>query len=543
MADAPQVGTAHAKPAVTLPDAPLGVVGAGTMGSGIAQVAAAGGLHAKLYDAADGTAQRAVGKIGDLLKRGVDRGRITKEAAGETLRRIEPVDSLQSLEDCFMVIEAAPENLEIKTEIFQQLAAVCADDAVLATNTSSIPVTSVAGGVDRPERVVGMHFFNPVPLMKLVEVIAGMNSGEYALAVTREVARRMGREPIDAVDGPGFLVNRCSRPFLLEAQRLLQERVADHERIDRIARLGGGFRMGPFELSDLVGVDTGYDIARSFYELGHNEPRWQPSGIPARMVAAGRLGRKIGHGYYRYPAQGEYRDEDPSARMPESASGLIEIHGNTTLADQLRRLAAAAGYEVVGPTDDGSERRALIIDARVNGAGMGLSKFGGPVAVLCAGNSLAQAAQGKDYAGFHCLPPLGESHAVELTRGTATSEITAGATAHFFHAIGKHVIWVGDAPGLVLGRIVCQLVNEAAFAAQEGVGTPSDIDKGVRLGLNYPRGLLEWGDMIGLDQVLATLDALQSEIGGDRYRAAPLLRRMVNESRTGRKAARGFYSY
>lgn len=513
------------------------------MGSGIAQVAAAGGLHVKLYDAADGAAHRSVSRIGDLLKRGVDRGRITREAAGETLRRIDPVDSLQSLEDCFMVIEAAPENLELKTEIFQQLAAVCADDTVLATNTSSIPVTAVAGGVDHPERVVGMHFFNPVPLMKLVEVIAGMNSGEYALAVTREVARRMGREPIDAIDGPGFLVNRCSRPFLLEAQRLLQERVADHERVDRVVRLGGGFRMGPFELSDLVGVDVGYDIARSFYALSHNEPRWQPSVIPGQMVAAGRLGRKSGRGYYRYPEQREHRDADPSPRLPEQASGVVEIHGQSPLADQLRRLAGAAGYTVVGPADNQSGQRALVIDARTDAAGMGLSKFAGPVAVLCAGTSLAQAARGKDYAGFHCLPPLGELHAVELTRGTATSDITAGATTHFFHAIGKHVIWVGDAPGLVLGRIVCQLVNEAAFAAQEGVGTPADIDKGVRLGLNYPRGLLEWADHIGLSQVLATLDALRREVGGDRYRAAPLLRRMVAEGRTGRDAGRGFYSY
>ncbi|MBK5231326.1 MAG: 3-hydroxybutyryl-CoA dehydrogenase, partial [Thermoleophilia bacterium] len=162
---------------------------------------------------------------------------------------------------------------------------------------------------------------------------------------------------------------------------------------------------------------------------------------------------------------------------------------------------------------------------------------------LCAGNSLAQAAAGKDYAGFHCIPPLSQSHAVELTRGAATSEITAGATAHFFHALGMHVIWVGDAPGLVLGRIVCQLINEAAFAVQEGVGTPADIDKGVRLGLNYPRGLLEWADQIGLDQVLATLDALRREVGGDRYRAAPLLRRMVHDGHTGQAVSRGFYSY
>lgn len=531
-------------PVPELPDAPVGVVGAGTMGSGIAQVAAAGGFQVKLFDAAEGAADRAAARIGDLLKRYVDRGRATKEAAAATLRRIEPVRSMQDLHDCFIVIEAAPEDLRIKQDLFNQLATVCRGDTVFATNTSSLPVTSIAAGVDRPARLVGMHFFNPVPMMRLVEVIAGMNSGRGALAIAHEVAKRMGREPIDAADGPGFLVNRCSRPFLLEAQRLLQERVADHERIDRIVRMCGGFRMGPFELSDLVGVDVGYDIARSFYALSHHEPRWQPSGIPERMIAAGHLGRKSGRGYYNYPAEGgDYRDADPSAQIPETADGVIEIHGDGLLADQLRRLAEAAGYTIAERDVEGFSRRTLVIDARAIGAGTGLSKFAGPVAVLCAGTSLAKAAGTKDFAGFHCLPPLGELHAVELTRGTHTSDITAGATAHFFHSIGRHVIWVGDAPGLVMGRIVCQLVNEAAFALQEGVGSAADVDKGVRLGLNYPRGILEWADQIGLAQVLETLDALQTEIGGDRYRAAPLLRRMVAEGRTGRQAGHGFYEY
>ncbi|MBI5310623.1 MAG: 3-hydroxyacyl-CoA dehydrogenase [Actinobacteria bacterium] len=436
---------------VELPDAPIGVVGAGTMGQGIAQVAAGGGMHVRLFDVADGAAERAVNRIGDLLKRAVDRGRSTQQSASETLRRLEPVHDLEELADCFMVIEAAPEDLAIKQDLFRDLAALCGPDTIIATNTSSIPVTAVASGIDNPERVVGMHFFNPVPLMKLVEVIAGMNSGARALAATREVARRMGREPIDAADGPGFLVNRCSRPFLLEAQRLMQERVADHHLIDRIARLGGGFRMGPFELSDLVGIDVGYDIARSFYELSHNEPRWQPTGIPPRLIAAGRLGRKSRRGYYTYDAEGRYRDEDPSARLPESASGQVEIIGQTTLADQLRRLAEGTGYTVVGREDGTSGPRALVIDARIANAGTGIHNPAGPVAVLCAGNSLAEASAGKDYAGFHCLPPMGETRLVELTRGTATSEFTAGATAHFFHAIGMHVVWVGDTPGLVLG--------------------------------------------------------------------------------------------
>jgi 3-hydroxybutyryl-CoA dehydrogenase len=431
---------------------------------------------------------------------------------------------LDDLGDCFLISEAIAEKLEIKQELFSKLAASTAPGTVFATNTSSLPVTAIAAGVPQPERVVGMHFFNPVPLMRLVEVIAGMNSAPEALEVARAVGEAMGREVIDANDGPGFVVNRVSRPFLLEAQQLISEGIADAATIDRVTRLGGGFRMGPLELSDLVGVDVGYDIAQSFYSLGHGEPRWRPSGIPAQLVAAGRLGRKSGRGYYEYPEVGPYRPEDPAPQMIESASGAVDVIGETPLAHELRRLAGAAGYEEGAPAETA---RRITIDARLVTAGRDLDLSRGPVAVLCAGTSLAAAARGRDMAGFHCLPPLGEARAVELTRGAGTSDETWTATRHFFHAIGKHVIEVGDAPGLVLGRIVAQLINEACFALQEKVGSTSDIDKGVALGLNYPRGLFAWRDAIGSAQVLATLDGLQREVGGDRYRAAGVLRRAV----------------
>jgi 3-hydroxybutyryl-CoA dehydrogenase len=529
--------------AVTLPYGPVGVVGAGTMGSGIAQVAAVGGFDVLLFDVADGAAAAAVGKIGDFLNRSVERARLDAGTAGAAIQRIQPVDTIEDLAGCFIVIEAVAEKLEIKQDLFGKLAALSTPETVFATNTSSLPVTAIASTVPHPERVVGMHFFNPVPLMKLVEVIAGMNSDPRALKIARGVATQMQREPINANDGPGFLVNRVSRPFLLEAQKLLQERVADHEKIDRIVRLGGGFRMGPFELSDLVGIDVGYDIAQSFYALGYNEPRWQPSGIPARMIAAGRLGRKSGQGYYTYPKGAPYRHEDPPPQYPESASGQIAIIGRTEVAGQLRRLAQGAGYAIVEKFDPAGGPLAIVVDARAAGAGNDIPKLDAPVAVLCAGSSLATAARGRDFVGFHCLPPLGEGHNVEITTGSGTSEATLGAARHFFHSIGKHIDTVSDAPGLVLGRIVCQLINEASFAIQEGVGSPTDIDKGVQLGLSYPRGLLAWADMIGLDQVLATIDGLQREIGGDRYRAAPLLRRMVAEGHIGRSAGRGFYEY
>jgi 3-hydroxybutyryl-CoA dehydrogenase len=508
--------------AEALPDAPIGVVGAGTMGAGIAQVAATGGLQVKLLDAVDGAADAARERIGGFLDRAVAREKLTAEGAQEAKARIEAVAVAEELEDCFLVIEAVAEKLEVKQQLFKQLAGTCGEQTVLATNTSSLPVTAIAAAVPVPGRVVGMHFFNPVPLMQLVEVVAGMNSEPRALDVARAVGAAMGREVIDASDGPGFLVNRVSRPFLLEAQQLLSEGLADAATIDRALRLGGGFRMGPFELSDLVGVDVGYDIARSFYELGHGEPRWRPSTIPPQMIAGGRLGRKSGRGYYNYPQDAEYRPADPPPQQIESASGIVDVIGTNAVAGELRRLAEAAGYEVGGAA---GAPRVITVDARDDVAGEGLDDVRGAITLLCAGNSLAAAAGARDRSGFHCLPPLSETRAVEVTRTKATSEETITATRHFFHAIGKHVIEVGDAPGLVLGRIVCQLINEASFALQERVGTAADVDKGVQLGLNYPRGPFQWLDQIGRAQVVATLDALQREVGGDRYRVAGILRR------------------
>ena len=212
--------------------------------------------------------------------------------------------SLEELAACELVIEAAPERLELKRELFARLSRACGPDAVLATNTSSIPVTALASAAARPEQVVGMHFFNPPPLMGLLEVIRADQTGEAALRVACEVGEAMGKQVILAADSPGFLVNRCGRPFGAEALRLVQERVAGHEQVDRVCRMGGGFRMGPFELMDLVGIDVGLEVAISFTELSFGEPRWKPNPIQARMVAAGRLGRKTGRGYYEYREAG-----------------------------------------------------------------------------------------------------------------------------------------------------------------------------------------------------------------------------------------------
>jgi 3-hydroxyacyl-CoA dehydrogenase len=408
----------------TPPARVIGVLGAGTMGSGIAQLAARSGARTLLHDPIPEALAKGIENARRGLAKEAEKGKLTNEQAKSALEQLRPIEDMAALADCELVIEAAPERLELKHDLYTRLAQIVSAECVLASNTSSLPITAIASAVPHPERVVGMHFFNPAPLMRLLEIVAGEQSSERALAVAHATGEAMGKTVIRAQDGPGFLVNRCNRPFGLEALRLLQERIADVETIDRTMRVKGGFRMGPFELMDLVGVDTGFEISKSFYEQSFGEPRWRPSPIAARYVAAGLHGRKSGRGYYDY-SRDPHRPPDPD-------------------------------------------------------------------------------------------PPEGDSAAYAKVRPAA---------------------------GGVLERILFQVINECAFALGEGVGSAQDIDTGMVLGLNYPRGPLAWGDEIGLDHVLAVLDGLCEEYREERYRPAPALRRLVREGRLGRATGAGFFAY
>jgi 3-hydroxybutyryl-CoA dehydrogenase len=463
----------------------IGVVGAGTMGAGIAQIACLGKLETRLHDPIPEALAAGEERLRAGLDKGAERQRWSSEVAERAAALLGTAPRLNDLHGCDLVIEAAPEDLGLKRELFGRLAEACGPDAVLATNTSSLSVAAIAAAVPEPQRVVGMHFFNPPALMKLVEIVGGPQSSDRALRLATEVGERMGRTPVRAADEIGFLANRCARPYSLEALRLLGDRVADHATIDRICRIGGGFRMGPFELMDLVGIDVNFEVAKSFWEQSFHEPRWQPHPIQQQMVSSGRLGRKSGRGYYDYTRE-PYRPQDPD---PTAATG------------DRPRVAA----------------------------------------IMLAEGSLAKLDEGRGSVGYHLLGPLEEARLVELTAGEHTPARAREDAESAFRASGLQVEWVGDCPGLVLGRIVCQLVNEAAFALQKGIGSAQDIDTALRLGFNFPRGPLEWGDAIGLDHVLSVLDALRDELGEERYRAAPLLRRMVADGDLGRASGRGFF--
>jgi 3-hydroxybutyryl-CoA dehydrogenase len=533
----------RAESAAPAPAAVIGVLGAGTMGWGIAQLAARSGARTLLYDPVPGALERGLERARAGLAKEAERGRLPGGDARVAGERLEPVADLDALAPCELVIEAVPERLELKHELFERLSAgIVSERCVLATNTSSLLVTAIAAAASHPERVVGMHFFNPAPLMRLLEVVAGEESSEEALALASATGEGMGKTVIRASDGPGFLVNRCNRPFGLEALRLLQERLAEIETIDRVCRLEGGFRMGPFELMDLVGVDTGFEISKSFYAQSFGEPRWRPSPVTARYVAAGRYGRKSGRGYYDYAVE-PYREPDPDPPPAGGGDGAVVVAGESALADELRESAVEAGWTVLEPVQaTDAQPPFLILDVGA-GDSRDVPLQGAPQAICCAAGSLSALDPGGAAVGFHALPPLRDSGLVELTRGPDSSDAAANASERFFTTLGKHVEWVGDAPGLVLGRIVCQIANEAAFALGEGVGSAEDIDTGLVYGLNHPRGILEWADAIGLDHVLAVLEALCEERREERYRPAPALRALVLSGRLGCQTGEGFFSY
>jgi 3-hydroxybutyryl-CoA dehydrogenase len=491
----------------------VAVVGAGTMGTGIAQLAAQSGARTLLHDVDPVVVERALGRLDGL----VERGKLDADARS----RVCAAESLEALAPCSAVIEAVAERLDVKRSLLAALEGIVAADCLLASNTSSLSITALATGLAHPERVAGMHFFNPPPLMKLVEVVAGDATSPDALARAEALGSAMGRRVIRAQDGPGFLVNRCNRPFALEAMRLVQERLATPEQVDRICRMAGGFRMGPLELMDLVGIDVGLEISESFHAQSFGEPRWRPSVLAVRLVAAGRLGRKSGRGWYEYPA-GPPPDPEPPA--PGGGSGrLVVIAGEGAVAWELRDAAADAGWAVASPAEAVGEVPELIVDCGAPEDDPPLQ--GAHQAILCDGAPLAALDPGGGSVGFHLLPPLGRL--VELTTQPTTSAAALAPVEAFFATLGMVAERVGDAPGLVLGRIVAQLVNEAAFALGEGVGSAADIDAGMVLGLNHPRGPFEWAGEIGEHAVLGILAGLEDEYREDRYRPAPALVRAV----------------
>ncbi|MGN7469566.1 3-hydroxyacyl-CoA dehydrogenase NAD-binding domain-containing protein [Brevibacillus sp. SAFN-007a] len=278
----------------------VGVIGAGTMGAGIALVCIRKGHQVVLLDANQTVLDKALAYLQSILAKDVEKGKISEQERADTLERAKLVSEMEQLAPCDIVIEAVPERLDLKKSIFSELSRICRADALLLTNTSSISITQIAGGLPHPERILGFHFFNPAPVMPLVEVIRGKKSSEENVQAAYRFATELGKVPVLVTDTPGFIVNRVARPYYNEALRILGDQVAEVEQVDRIMKRAGGFKMGPFELQDMIGIDINFATTESVYTDFFHEGRFKPSRIQQRMVQAGSLGRKTGEGFYDY---------------------------------------------------------------------------------------------------------------------------------------------------------------------------------------------------------------------------------------------------
>ncbi|HYF59306.1 MAG TPA: 3-hydroxyacyl-CoA dehydrogenase [Burkholderiaceae bacterium] len=495
----------------------IGVVGTGAMGRGIAQLFAQAGHVVRLHDAAPGAAQAARASVADALGKLADKGRLARDAADAAIARLRPVEGLPALAGCDLVVEAIVENLDVKKRLFAELEAVVGPDALLATNTSSLSVTAIAAACAHPARVAGYHFFNPVPLMKVVEVIRGARTAQPAVDALVALTRRTGHAPVLAQDTPGFLINHAGRGYGTEALKLVGEGVADPHAVDRIMREqvafgGSGFRLGPFELLDLTGLDVSHPVMESIWRQFYGEPRFLPSVIAAQRAAGGLLGRKSGEGFYRHENGQQVAVPEPEPPAASGAPPFARVWvANGACRVELQDLVEALGAAL----DEGPAPAAdslVLLAPRGHDATWAATEAGLPAERCVAIDTL--------------FPFAAKACRRRTLMGTpATDRATLDAARRLFAADGAKVTVLRDSPGFVAQRIVAMVVAIACEIAQQRIASPADIDLAVRLGLGYPTGPLSMGDALGADVVERVLDGMHETTGDPRYRPSAWLRR------------------
>ncbi|PQP01140.1 3-hydroxyacyl-CoA dehydrogenase PaaC [Massilia phosphatilytica] len=478
----------------------VAVIGSGAMGAGIAQVAAVAGHTVRLYDTRPEAVERAIAGIAKALARLVEKGRMGAAEADLVRERIHAMRTLDDAKDAGLVVEAVVEDLDVKRALFADLEGIVGPECILATNTSSISVTAIGARLQRPERLVGMHFFNPVPLMALVEVIAGVATDKTVADTVYATAAAWGKNPVHATSTPGFIVNRVARPYYAEALRLLLERTADPATIDAVMRDCGGFRMGPFELMDLIGHDVNYSVTQSVFNAYYGDPRFAPSVVQQELVNAGFLGRKTGRGFYRYGDDVAMPQAQVEAQQQGAAQATLGGADPVTAALKARLQDASTETEGVATiflTDGRSATQRAADDGR-------------PDTIL-----------------FDLLLDPAKATRIALARADQCSDAAWNAAVGLFQHAGFTVTRLDDVPGMAVMRTVAMLANEALDAVNQGVCSAQAVDVAMQKGVNYPRGPLAWADSIGLHHVLTVLANLGAAYGEDRYRVSPLLRRKL----------------
>jgi 3-hydroxybutyryl-CoA dehydrogenase len=486
----------------------VGVVGAGAMGRGIAQIAAQAGSTVKLYD----TQPQAVAKARDELfnqwDRLLEKGRMDQAAVQACKQRLQIADSLQSLADCDLVVEAVVERLDVKKALFTELESIVKPGAVLATNTSSLSVTAIAAGLKRSQQFAGYHFFNPVPLMKVVEVVAGLKTDPAICAGLAEYARQMGHTPVQAQDTPGFIVNHAGRGYGTEALRVVGEGVADFATIDRILKDQVGFKLGPFELMDLTALDVSHPVMESVYRQYYDEPRFRPSVITAQRLAGGMVGKKVGEGFYRYvDGKAQVPAEPATPEVAEMPPVWVSTHAARRA--ELYQLLKDLGAKI--ETGQSPSPQALTL----------VAPLGFDVTTVAVVERLDPART----VGIDMLIEDAATKRRVLATNPATRADMRDAAHALFARDGKAVSVIRDSAGFVTQRVVATIVNIAADICQQRICSPKDLETAVTLGLGYPLGPLAMGDRWGPTNVLEVLFNMQTVYGDPRYRPSPWLRR------------------
>jgi len=485
------------------------------MGAGIAQVAAASGHPVLLYDTRAEAVPAAIQGVCQNFQRLCSKGKLSAESAERASGRLRAAANLREIGRAGIVIEAVVEDLEVKQQLFREVERIVGANCLLATNTSSLSVSAIAAALRAPQRLVGMHFFNPAPLMELVEVIGGLATDQQSLAAIYATAAAWGKTPVYAKSTPGFIVNRVARPFYGEALLLLTEQAASPATIDSVMRESGGFRMGPFELMDLVGLDVGFAVSQSIFNAFFGDPRYRPSLIQQEMVRAGYLGRKAGRGFYEH---GE------NARPAQPSTEPLAPRPNRVVAPSEGRLAVALTKRLAGT---GIE----IVSGRPRHDCKDWAEVGDTMVAVTDGRSATKRARETGHRNL-VLVDLALDY-TKATRVAVTAASTCDERAYLsavglLQAAGFAVSRLKDVPGIAVMRTVAMLANEAADAVNQGIATAADVDTAMRKGVNYPRGPLEWAEELGLETIQTVLAHIGAHYGGERYRISPLIRQLVS---------------
>ncbi|WP_421557962.1 3-hydroxyacyl-CoA dehydrogenase [Pseudomonas canadensis] len=486
----------------------MGLVGTGVMGAGIAQIAAQAGVVVHLFDAREGAAQSARDNLSGTFAKLVGKGKLSQAAMEAALANLRVAETIDKLSDCDLVVEAIVENLDAKRGLLQQLEGIVSPTCILATNTSSLSVTAIATGCQHPERVAGLHFFNPVPLMRVVEVIDGLATAPKVGDALLALAARIGHRGVRAKDTPGFIVNHAGRAFGTEALKMLDEGIAERGDIDRILRDGAGFRMGPLELLDLTGLDVSHPVMESIYNQFYQEPRYKPSPLTRQMLVAGRLGRKTGHGFYQY--ENGQLINGPQPQPVPTVNPQPPVWIATENSEDYERLSALVinlGAHLEHAAQPSPEALCL------------LAPYGRDATSACVRFDT-------DPARTLCIDLLTDlSRHRTLMQNPLTSPAMRDAAHALLAADGVGVTVIGDSVGFVAQRTLAMVVNLACDIAQQRIASVEDIDQAVQLGLGYPKGPLAWGDALGPRRILTILQRMSELTHDPRYRPSPWLRR------------------